>query len=499
MALSCTDPSIARRFRDFATAAGFDESGIRQWPALQQLPSLHAGNLPWLVESTREPTPFNILVRLFLHGYSVPAADVAAVFPRELLEFVLASGMAEVADGAIAPLVMLAPVDPFLVAADPLFRMQPEQMPDVILWPNATTRILQHFSAGTPSRATLDFGAGCGVISLLAAGYSDRVVATDLNPRSAGFVAFNAALNGVSNIECRIGDAFETVAGLSFDRILANPPFFVTPSSDVLFCENPMELDGFCRRVAREGAARLNEGGVLQMVCEWVQVSGQPWQERLAEWVDGTGCDAWVLRSYAGTPDSYAHQRTCDDYANSPLRATARFEQCLAYYRQRQVEEIHGGIVALRRRSGANWLRIEEGSIEPNTPFGHLVTEAFATQDTLVECSTDEALLGLHPVLPPEARLEQVFGAEKGRWMAESRKLSLHHCLPSSMGVEPAVAEFLVRCDGSRSLGELIEELAATVKAPATAVRQQCCAVIRKLAGKRFLSFAATAGASNAG
>ena len=35
-----------------------------------------------------------------------------------------------------------------------------------------------------------------------------------------------------------------------------------------------MELDQYCRRVAREAPAHLKEGGYLQMVCEWVQIGG---------------------------------------------------------------------------------------------------------------------------------------------------------------------------------------------------------------------------------
>ena len=41
-----------------------------------------------------------------------------------------------------------------------------------------------------------------------------------------------------------VGDCFEPVAGRAFDLILSNPPFFITPQTDFVFCENPMELDG---------------------------------------------------------------------------------------------------------------------------------------------------------------------------------------------------------------------------------------------------------------
>ena len=121
-----------------------------------------------------------------------------------------------------------------------------------------------------------------------------------------------------------------------------------------------MELDGYCRELIRAAPRYLNEGGFLQITFEWVQVKGQSWQDRLAEWLEDTGCDAWVLRSYARTAAAYASERIGGMMPYSPLTANQRFDEWMAYYRARGVEEIQGGILAMRRRSGKNWIRIEE-------------------------------------------------------------------------------------------------------------------------------------------
>jgi hypothetical protein len=297
-------------------------------------------------------------------------------------------------------------------------------------------------------------------------------------------------LNAAGNIETVIGDAYEPLQGRMFDRILANPPFFLTPSSGVLYCENPLDLDGFCRKVVREGAEHLNEGGFLQMVFEWVNVKGQTWHERLSEWVDGTGCDAWVLRTYAGPPASYAHQRISNEFATSPERATAKFERTMEYYRQHEVEQIYGGVLALRRRTGANWVRFEEGRVDGGSAFGDLVQDIFETQDVLVTRTADEELLDLRPILSPHARLHQQFCPEKQLWAIESINLIIDTGLPASIPVDSSVAGFLARCDGTRSLHELTSELAQSVKVDPAQVRTQCCAVVRKLAERRFIKFA---------
>ena len=66
-------------------------------------------------------------------------------------------------------------------------------------------------------RRALDLGTGCGIQALLAAKHAEHVVATDVNPRALSFAAFNARLNGVENIEFRLGNSFEPVAGERFD------------------------------------------------------------------------------------------------------------------------------------------------------------------------------------------------------------------------------------------------------------------------------------------
>ncbi len=98
---------------------------------------------------------------------------------------------------------------------------------------------------------TLDLGTGSGILAIAAAAHSGSVMATDLNPRAREFCMFNTALNGVTNVEFREGNAFEPVRGERFDLILANPPFFVTPSVRRAYSDNSMELDGFCRMLIR--------------------------------------------------------------------------------------------------------------------------------------------------------------------------------------------------------------------------------------------------------
>jgi methylase of polypeptide subunit release factors len=480
-------PEDAQRFREFVVGTGYTDDGFQKRPALRELPSRRSGNLTYLLEATREPTALNLLVRLFLFDLPVDEQSARNAIPPSILKLMLDSGMVRPAGDRLSASVMLTPLDDFLFAADPVTKMESGAASDIVLWPNQTTRILHLAAIQKPCHSTLDLGAGCGVIAILAAGRSGHVVATDINTRAADFTRFNASLNRVGNIETVTGDTFLPVANRTFDHILANPPFFVTPSSDLLYCENPMELDQYCRRVVREGAARLNEGGYLQMVFEWVQVKGQSWQERLAEWLEGTGCDAWVLRTYVGEAARYAYERTKTQHGLTPQQADEQFQRCVEYYRRRDVEQVQGGILAMRRRSGANWLRIEEGRMEPAEPFGDRILDLFDTQTVLSARLPDQELLAMKPALVPGVHLDQQLRPENGRWVLSSAKLSVGGGLPVSMNTESQVAQFLTGCDGTRTLDELARELAGVVRAPLEQVREQCSAVIRKLAERRLI------------
>ncbi len=283
-----------------------------------------------------------------------------------------------------------------------------------------------------------------------------------------------------------MGDGFAPVAGLRFDLILSNPPFFITPQSDYLFCDNQMELDQLCRLLVRQAPAHLNEGGYMQMLCEWAQVGEQPWEERIAEWLDGSGCDAWVMKGLTQYPEEYAQHRIRETTPDTG-RDQELYEGYMEYYRSRGVQAIHDGLIVMRRRSGKNWVRIEEVPKTPSGDLGELILSTFAAHDLLLEMESDEKLLAIKPRLAAHVRLEQVCNQSGNSWHAESLTLRLTRGFPFHWKIQPLVAEFLVTCDGSRTAGQAIEALAESANAPVDIVRRECLAMMRKLVEKGFV------------
>ncbi|MFI7675721.1 HemK2/MTQ2 family protein methyltransferase [Actinophytocola sp. NPDC049390] len=76
-----------------------------------------------------------------------------------------------------------------------------------------------------PGASVLDVGCGTGALSIAAARTGPRsVTAVDVSRRAVWVARVNTALRGV-RAEVTRGDAFEQVAGRTFDLILANPPY----------------------------------------------------------------------------------------------------------------------------------------------------------------------------------------------------------------------------------------------------------------------------------
>jgi hypothetical protein len=476
----------AQRLREFLLEAGFEEQNLHGQGYFKELPSRRFRNLPRLLEATREPTLLNVLLRWFWLDIPQDTASTR-LLPSWFVELALSCGMLRAEEDRFIPEIMLFPMDGFLSICDHTAKIDASD-PEFVLWPNPTSKLLSRFTMRRHSRATLDLGTGNAIQALAAASHSDQVVATDLNPRAVAYAKFSAQLNGIANVECLVGDGFAPIIGRRFDLIVSNPPFFIRPAGGYLFCDNSMDLDQLCRRFVKQAPEHLHDGGYFQLLCEWAQVRGQSWQERVSEWVDGSGCDAWVLMGHTQDPSEYAQHRIAETSA-SPERDAELYASYMAYYRERNVEAIHDGIIAMRKRSGKNWILLDEATETPKDPFGESVLGMFAARDFLESHATDERLAALKPRLSPHARLEQFFQPGNGAWQPSSLTLRLVKGLPFFVGLQPPVAGFLGGCDGTHTVAELIQSFAQRVDAPFEKVRSECLGIIRRLTERGFLLY----------
>ena len=475
----------AQRFREFFREAGYDDKNLLQKGYRMQLPSSRMRNRPRLLDQVSEPTLLNLLLRGFLLNDPLDTAESASLIPSWFTELVLSCGLARREGQKLIAEATLFPGDSFLAVCDPPARIE-AQDPEAVLWPNPTTKLLLNFTIRRHSRATLDLGTGNAMQAISAAAYSDQVVATDLNPRAVEYAKFTARLNGTENVECLTGDGFAPVTGRKFDLIVSNPPFFIRPSHMFLFCDNPMDLDGLCRRFVKKSPEHLYEGGYFQLLCEWAVVKGQSMQERVAEWLQDTGCDAFVIKGHTQDLSEYA-QELISRAGTSSERDAELYATYMEYYRSRKVEAIQDGAIAMRKRSGRNWIMIEDIPEIPKGPFGESVQAMFSARDFLDSHVSDEKMLATKPRLAPYAQLEQFFQPAEGRWQPTKLNLRLHQGFSFFVGLQPEVAGFLGACDGSKTIGELVTNFASQFDAPFEKVQSESLGITRRLLEHGFL------------
>jgi len=484
--LNIQGPGQAARLKDYLREAGFTADGLRNRIQTDVLAGRNLENLPLLLHRTREPDALNLLTRWFVIGEPVLQKLAQQVIPSDILQLLADCGLLHSADGNVSCPVMFAPFENYWVTTDTYSRLSKSVGEDDVLMVNTTTLILLNLAIRTPCRSLLDLGTGCGVVAMVAAQFGEHVTGTDLTPRAGNFARFNAWLNEVPNVEIVTGDLFQPVAERRFERILTNPPYYVTPSSRRIFAENPMELDGFCRNLVKQAPAHLEEGGFLQMLCEWPEIEGQPWEERLAEWFQGTGCDAIVWEGATYDPIPYVQARLPIATASTGKEADCqRFDEWVEYYRSRKVKALHAGFLTMRRRPGQNWVHFERVVADVTKPSGQAILERFAVRDQPL---SEEELLKSRPQVTEGTQLRQVMEFHDRQWrlspkvhMVQTSGLQLMHDLT------PDVAEFVSRMDGKAPLGELVGTVARDAPVPREKVQAECISLVKRLIDRGFV------------
>ncbi len=151
------------------------------------------------------------------------------------------------------------------------------------------------------------------------------------------------------------------------------------------------------------------------------------------------------------------------------------------------MQAIHRGLIALRRRSGRNWLRFDESPSTPKHPFGDSVLRRFAIEDFLAGHSSDDALLDASLTVATGSQLLRTMENRGDGWTIDTLHLVRTGGIPRRQRVEPLVAEFLAMLDGRTPLRQAVERLASQVNAPPDQVGAQCLEITRRMLSNGFL------------
>jgi methylase of polypeptide subunit release factors len=307
-----------------------------------------------VAERRLSETPLENVIRLLHLELPVVERKVDSGIAEALLTLGLASR-----DGAeLVPHARVIPVDETLLASDG-FTRDAEDPPDYVATYTPTARTCDLLTPRPRVRRALDVGTGSGIHALLAARHAKAVVAVDVNPRALAYTELNAMLNGLDNVECRNGSFFDPVDGEAFGLITCNAPFVVSPEQRWAYRDSGFRGDDVTAHVVQEAAEHLEDGGYATLLGSWLIVDDDTPEERPAEWVGKTGCDAWILTSIESDPLEHAASWNQSFFADAGTYAEA-LERWTRYIGELGARGVGEGAILLHRNGGRTGLRIDE-------------------------------------------------------------------------------------------------------------------------------------------
>jgi hypothetical protein len=460
-------PDLAGPLRDALRAADYTYDRVAEVLGAEAMAALGRNEtLPGL-RVTAGGSAVETLVRLWLLQARVPASDVEQALPG-LLDRLCAAGLLVRSSADVAARTDLRPY----AADDRHYWILSDLTPgmdggsarvgaDYVLGISPAATSLAELTVRDPVGSALDLGTGCGVQALHLAAHAGRVVATDVNPRALDLARFNAELNEVE-VDVRSGSLFDPVPGELFDLVTTNPPFVIGPGTGELLAYRDSGLPGdrVVEEIVRGAPAHLAEGGLCQVLANWVVPRDGSWQDRLAGWLEG--CDAWVVQREVLDPAGYVELWLKDAGLHPSTGATTvadyhrRYDSWLDWLDSAGVEAIGFGWINLRRTDAEPVLRLEEWPWEVAQPLGPEVAAHFGRVDRLR--AGDDALVGARLVVRPDVQQETL--GQPGATDPAAVLLRQRTGLRRARQVDTAEAAFVGACDGELTVGQLLAAVA---------------------------------------
>ncbi|GHH26209.1 DUF7059 domain-containing protein [Streptomyces lanatus] len=491
-------PDVAVGLREALLRASFTADGLLELLGAPAYAALARSETVPALRATRGDAPLEALVRLFLLQQPVPYARVADVLP---VDACLESGWLVRVGGAsgddVSATVDVRPYggpggEDWFIVSDLGCAVGGaggigSKDEGVVLGVGGASTTLAGITVRTPVASALDLGTGSGIQALHASQHATRVTATDLNPRALHITALTLALSGAATADLREGSLFEPLKnGETYDLIVSNPPFVISPGARLTYRDGGMGGDDLCRSIVQGAGERLNEGGFAQFLANWQHVEGEDWQDRLRSWVP-RGCDAWIVQREVQDITQYAELwlRDAGDHRGDAAEYQARYDAWLDEFEARKVKAVGFGWITLRKASAAvPSITVEEWPHPVEQPLGDTVRAHFARLDYL-RARDDAALLEDHFRLVAEVVQEQVGlpGAED----PEHVVLRQHRGMRRATQVDTVGAGFAGVCDGTLSAGRILDAIAQLMGEDPVLLRDRTPAQIRLLVEQGFL------------
>lgn len=296
-----------------------------------------------------------VMIRLFFLEEAEPAARCAQIFSRRGYADLVAMRVLRRRGATVHARVRIDPVGDQHYVADRRFSSVDRtalRLPrgDAVYPASSDSLLLRDVVSAAAPRAVLDLCTGSGIQALQVARAAERVVAVDVNPRAAAVAAFNARLNGMLNIEVRLGDLYSPVRGEQFDLVIANPPFVASPYANApSYHSGGPRGDRVLRRIIGGLATHLREGGRAFAITHLAVRGGEDVASIAGTWFHDFPGRALVLVVETGTPVDLAAAQALFALDRGLKTYAAEVRRWVQYLRRHRIEQVSALLIAAER------------------------------------------------------------------------------------------------------------------------------------------------------
>ena len=458
--VQAVDTDAARIVGETLRTAGYTEAAIGTLLGDDAFSARHK-DMPVLLRQVPQ-NRLGTVVRAFFLVQPVGLTDLERAIGERGVAALEAAGVAQVG-GEVVPRLRILPVADLLVASDDDPTRTGEFPQDFVAAYTAASRLCDALTPRPRVERALDVGTGSGVHALLAARHAREVIATDVNERALAYTELNAALNGLRNVECRLGSLFEPVEGESFDLITCNAPYVVSPESRWAYRDGGFGADELSQRVVMTAAEHLRDDGYAALLVSWLGREADAPDERALEWADATGCDSWILPIWGGDP--LTHAATWNDHlADDPEAYEAALEDWTSYLAELGMSWVSEGGILLHRRDGsAHTARVDQVEDDDLEDAGDQILRAFESRAALAEMENEDDLLDANVSVGGPVRLELSLEPEGTGTAVAAATVNLDEGTHPSLDVSSDMIEVLAALDGAQRYGDVIESVASSL------------------------------------
>jgi len=425
----------------------------------------------------------NFTDRLFVDGAYVDEATLRQHVSAPEIDALDRLGLIVQEQGKTWSPVQLHPVDGVYTVFDRWKTPDGKQLEgrEDIVYPSivANTRLFLDLLPDSPCDSFLDLCSGTGVAALIAASkYAVSAYAYDIAPRSTHFAEFARRLNGLSNVTTGTGDLYEPADGVTFDRVVAHPPYVPVLESKWIFFDGGDDGERVTRRIV-EGLPRyLRPGGSLYCLAMASDRADQPLEQRIREWLgaEHREFDIAVVVRRVLEPEEFA-LKTGRDAKKWKEVFDAHHITALPYAMMMVQRKATGRLpFTVRRQSGPQTSRADH--------------EWLLDWETRI-ASDATAILEQRPSAAPGCDLRVLNRITDGDWEPVEYLLSIDQPFRMEMKIDPWIAYLLTRCDGTKTVSQLFDELKSDGVILGETPQADFAQVVNTLGSGGFLSFPA--------